>query len=89
MSTSSNTTRRRFIAGAGAASAALALHPSGALATDGPRRGGSIRLLHFTDAHVTPGVARSEALTKRDLQLGLAYRPDVVVQGGDAIMDAL
>ncbi|MDA0182781.1 metallophosphoesterase [Solirubrobacter phytolaccae] len=85
-----HTTRRRFIAGAGAASAALALTPSGALAHGGgPRRGGSIRLLHFTDAHVTPGVARSEALTKRALQLGLAYRPDVVVQGGDAIMDAL
>lgn len=48
-----------------------------------------MRILHFTDAHVTPGVARSEAETKRALRLGLAYRPHVVVQGGDAIMDAL
>ena len=83
-----DTTRRRFIAGAGAASAAIAIAPSKALAT-GQHRRGAVRILHFTDAHVTPGVARSEALTKRALQLGLAYRPDLVVQGGDAIMDAL
>jgi 3',5'-cyclic-AMP phosphodiesterase len=83
-----DTTRRRFIAGAGAASAAIAISPSKAFATESPRRG-SVRLLHFTDAHVTPGVARSEALTRRALQAGLGYRPDLVVQGGDAIMDAL
>jgi Icc protein len=83
-----HTTRRRFIAAAGAASAAIAVAPSKALATGPPRRG-AVRILHFTDAHVTPGVARSEALTKHALQLGLAYRPDLVVQGGDAIMDAL
>jgi Icc protein len=81
------TTRRRFLAGAGAASVAAAVAPSAALG-NGPSRG-AIRILHFTDPHVTPAVARSEPLTRRALELGLGYRPDIVVQGGDAIYDAL
>jgi hypothetical protein len=87
---SHTTTRRRFLAGAGAATAgaALAGAPGAALAHGG-RRHGTIRILHFTDPHVTPGVARSEPETKRALKLGLRYGPDVIVQGGDAIMDAL
>ena len=85
---SPHTTRRRFIAGAATAGAALAATPGAALATGGPRRG-SVRLLHFTDAHVTPGIPRSEPETKRALQLGLSYRPDLVLQSGDAIYDAL
>jgi 3',5'-cyclic-AMP phosphodiesterase len=85
-----STTRRRFIAGAGTATAgaALAASPGAALASGGRRRG-SVRLLHFTDAHVTPAIARSEPETKRALQLGLAYRPDLILQCGDTIYDAL
>jgi 3',5'-cyclic-AMP phosphodiesterase len=84
-----NTTRRRFIAGAGAASvgATIAATPGAALARSG--RGRAIRILHFTDAHVTPGVARSEPETMRALKFGLRYDPDLVLQCGDAIMDAL
>jgi 3',5'-cyclic-AMP phosphodiesterase len=86
-----STTRRRFLAGAGAASvgAAIAGSPAAALANRGPRGHGSVRILHFTDAHVTPGIPRSEPLTKRALQLGLGYRPDLILQSGDAIYDAL
>jgi 3',5'-cyclic AMP phosphodiesterase CpdA len=83
-----NTTRRRFIAGAGAAGAALAAAPGPALAREG-RRHGAVRLLHFTDPHVTPDIPRSEPLTRRALEIGLSYRPDLIVQGGDAIYDAL
>lgn len=90
-----STTRRRFLASAGAAAAtagAAATVP-GAAAAHGQRPpfhgSGRIRLLHFTDAHVTPGAPRSEAETLRALQLGLRHRPDLVVQGGDAIYDAL
>jgi len=86
-------TRRRFLAGAGAASvgAAVAAVPGTAAADRRPPFPGMgrIRLLHFTDAHVTPGAARSEAETRRALQLGLRYGPDLIVQGGDAIFDAL
>jgi 3',5'-cyclic-AMP phosphodiesterase len=86
---SPHTTRRRFLAGAGAASAAAALAPGTALGHGGDGGPGGVRLLHFTDAHVTPGIPRSEPLTKRALQLGLAYRPDLILQSGDAIYDAL
>jgi hypothetical protein len=86
---SPHTTRRRFLAGAGAASAAAAFAPGSAFGHDGDRGRGSVRLLHFTDAHVTPGIARSEPETRRALQLGLGYRPDLVLQSGDAIYDAL
>ncbi len=82
----SATTRRRFLAAAGAASAATALDPASAL---GHGRRDAVRILHFTDPHVTPYIARSEPLTKRALQVGLGYRPDLVLQGGDAIYDAL
>jgi 3',5'-cyclic AMP phosphodiesterase CpdA len=82
----SSTTRRRFLAAAGAASAATALGPASAL---GAGRRDAFRILHFTDAHVTPYIARSEPLTKRALQVGLGYRPDLVLQSGDAIYDAL
>ena len=76
----STTTRRRFLAGAGAASvgAAVAASPGAALAH--PGRGRAVRILHFTDAHVTPDIPRSEPETKRALQLGLRYRPDLVLQ---------
>lgn len=85
-----HTTRRRFIAGAGVlgAGAAVAAAPGPALA-QGDRRSGAVRLLHFTDAHVTPAIPRSEPLTRYGLRLGLGYRPDLVVQCGDAIYDAL
>jgi 3',5'-cyclic-AMP phosphodiesterase len=86
---SPHTTRRRFLAGAGAASAAAALAPGTTFGHGGDRGRGSVRLLHFTDAHVTPAIPRSEPETKRALQLGLAYRPDLVLQSGDAIYDAL
>lgn len=82
------TTRRRFLAAAGSASAAAALAPTAARAHGGDRRG-AVRILHFTDAHVTPGIPRSEPLTKQALRTGLGYRPDLVLQGGDAIYDAL
>jgi Icc protein len=82
-----STTRRRFLAGAGAASAAAAIAPSTALANGSNR--GRVRILHFTDAHVTPGIPRSESETRRALQLGLRYKPDLVLQSGDTIMDAL
>ncbi|MDW5597134.1 metallophosphoesterase [Conexibacter stalactiti] len=91
---SNASTRRRFLAGAGAASvgAAVAATP-GAASAHGNRppfpSWGRVRLLHFTDAHVTPNAARSETETLRALQLGLRYRPDLIVQGGDAIYDAL
>ena len=70
------TTRRRFLAGAGAATAgaALAGTPGAALAHGGRRRG-SIRILHFTDPHVTPGIPRSEPETRRALKLGLGTGP--------------
>jgi Icc protein len=84
-----STTRRRFLAGAGAASVGAAIATSPALARGGGRRGGSVRILHFTDAHVTPSIPRSETLTRRALQLGLGYDPDLVLQSGDAIYDAL
>jgi 3',5'-cyclic-AMP phosphodiesterase len=83
------TTRRRFLAGAGAATAGAALAAApGTARADGGRRG-SVRLLHFTDAHVTPDIARSEPETRRALELGLRYRPDLILQSGDAIYDAL
>jgi 3',5'-cyclic-AMP phosphodiesterase len=82
----SQSTRRRFLAAAGAASAATALGPTTAL---GHGRRDAFRILHFTDPHVTPGIPRSEPLTTRALQVGLAYRPDLILQGGDAIYDAL
>ncbi len=83
-----HSTRRRFLAGAGAASVgAIVASPGVALAH--PGRGRAVRILHFTDAHVTPGVPRSEPETKRALKLGLRYDPDLVLQSGDAIMDAL
>jgi Icc protein len=84
-----NTTRRRFLAGAGAASVGAAVAATPGVALAHPGRGRAVRILHFTDAHVTPGVARSEPETKRALKLGLRYDPDLVLQGGDAIMDAL
>jgi Icc protein len=83
------TTRRRFIAGAGAASAAAAIAPSAAFGHGSPRGRGTVRILHFTDSHVTPAISRSEPLTKYALKLGLEYRPDVILQSGDAIYDAL
>jgi 3',5'-cyclic-AMP phosphodiesterase len=84
-----STTRRRFLAGAGAASVGAAIAASPAAALNHPGRGRAVRILHFTDAHVTPGVARSEPETRRALKLGLRYDPDLVLQCGDAIMDAL
>jgi Icc protein len=94
MSPSPSTTRRRFLAGAGAAATvgtATAVAPGAASANGGPLfpAWGRIRLLHFTDTHVTPAAAQSEAQTLRALRLGLGYRPDLIVQGGDAIFDAL
>jgi hypothetical protein len=83
------TTRRRFLAGAGAASVATAVSPSAAFGIGSSRGRGAIRILHFTDAHVTPAIARSEPLTRQALAVGLGYRPDIVLQGGDAIYDAL
>ena len=83
----SSTTRRRFLAGAGAASVGAAVAPGAALAQTG--RGHALRILHFTDAHVTPGIPRSEPETRRALKLGLRHQPDLVLQSGDAIYDAL
>ena len=85
----STTTRRRFIAGAGAASVGAAVAGTPGVARADRGRGRSVRILHFTDAHVTPGIPRSEPETRRALKLGLRYRPDLVLQSGDAIYDAL
>ena len=38
---------------------------------------------------MTPDIPRSEPETKRALALGLRYRPDLVLQSGDTIYDAL
>jgi len=84
-----NTTRRRFLARAGAASVGAAAVASPGVALAHPGRGRAVRILHFTDAHVTPGIPRSEPETKRALKLGLRYDPDLVLQSGDAIYDAL
>jgi hypothetical protein len=85
----STSTRRRFLAGAGAATAGIAVAGSPGTALAHPGRGRAVRILHFTDAHVTPDIPRSEPETKRALALGLRYRPDLVLQSGDTIYDAL
>jgi 3',5'-cyclic AMP phosphodiesterase CpdA len=86
----SSTTRRRLLAGVGVATAGAAVAAAPAAATS-PGHGpfGRVRILHFTDAHVTPERARSIPESRRALGLGLRYRPDLVLQGGDAIFDAL
>jgi 3',5'-cyclic AMP phosphodiesterase CpdA len=84
-----STTRRRFLAGAGTASVGIAVAGSPGVALADRGRGRAVRLLHFTDAHVTPAIARSEPETRRALKLGLGHRPDLVLQSGDAIYDAL
>jgi hypothetical protein len=85
-----SSTRRRLLAGAGVATAgaAVAATPAGATL---PRHSpfGRVRILHFTDAHITPERARSIPESRRALGLGLRYRPDIVLQGGDTIFDAL
>ncbi len=85
----STTTRRRFLAGAGAAGAGVAVAGAPGTALAHPGKGRAVRILHFTDAHVTPDIARSEPETRRALKLGLRYKPDLVLQSGDAIYDAL
>ncbi|MGX6449259.1 metallophosphoesterase family protein, partial [Patulibacter sp. S7RM1-6] len=79
-----------LLAGAGLATAGAAVAAAPAQATwPGFGALGRVRILHFTDAHVTPDRPRSVTEARRALGLGLRYRPDVVLQGGDAIFDAL
>ena len=90
-------TRRAFLrsAGVGGAAAALAgcgVSMTGARTIASPGRAGkrALRVAHLTDAHVTPD---------RDAPAGIAAclqhvhalkdRPDVILTGGDCIMDAL
>lgn len=73
--------RRSLLLGGGAALAA------GALLGGSPRR---LRLAHLTDIHLLPDRTSTERLRRalRQLQQG-PERPDLIVQGGDAIFDAL
>lgn len=83
--------RRDVIRGTGAALAgtllgapALAAPPRGA-----PDRTRSIRLAHFTDTHIQPESKAFEGTTKAlEHMQGLADKPELLLSGGDNIMDA-
>ena len=92
-------TRRSLLRSAGMAAAGLVLTGGRALPAsriwsgqEQPRNPGTraLRLAHITDIHVQPELRAPEgfAACLRDLEQ-LDPRPDLIINGGDAIMDAL
>lgn len=87
---SSALTRRDLIRIAGASAAAALLGPSAAIAHDErPQRKRSIRLAHFTDVHVQPERRAGEGLaTALRAMQQLKDKPELILNGGDTIMDS-
>jgi 3',5'-cyclic-AMP phosphodiesterase len=89
--------RRQFIQGAGIVSAGTivgaGLSPE-VLAQSSSERTPDLRIAHLTDMHVMPdgamGVNAETGFSKAlEAAQNLARKPDLILQGGDAIMDAL
>lgn len=83
---------RRFVIG-GAASV-IGSHAMVAMSTEGARepenRTRSARFVHFTDVHVQPGQSAAKGLAKAIRHVHeLTDRPEFILNGGDAIGDAL
>ena len=85
-------TRRHFVSGS---AAALALAVGRASAMTGPvsrklRKNRTVRFAHMTDIHVEPKRCASEGLTAALKHVHtLKDRPDMIITGGDNIMDCL
>lgn len=81
-------TRRHVIAGA-AAAGMTALVPSAAATTPQPKGKRVLRFGHLTDIHVQPEKRAEEGMvhTLEHVQ-NLSDKPDLIVTGGDLIMDA-
>lgn len=88
--------RRQFIQGAGVVSAGAivaGVSPE-VLAQPSSERAPDLRIAHLTDMHVMPdgalGVNAETGFSKAlEAAQSLARKPDLILQGGDAIMDAL
>ncbi len=94
--------RRQFIQTAGIVSAgaivgagsSIAGSSTGVLAQTSSERAPDLRIAHLTDMHVMPdgalGVNAESGFSKAlEAAQSLARKPDLILQGGDAIMDAL
>lgn len=81
---------RTALAGAGAVAAArgaLGSAPAGDPAAGaGPAQAGTIRLAHLTDIHVQPE-RRAEAGMAAAFAHAQARKPDLIITGGDSVMD--
>jgi 3',5'-cyclic-AMP phosphodiesterase len=87
---------RRQLIQAGVVSAGAIISGSGpeVLAQTSSERAPNLRIAHLTDMHVMPdgalGVNAETGFTKAlEHAQSLARKPDLILQGGDAIMDAL
>src|SRR5436305_11085525 len=72
----------------GCASDSATAKPEGAAAS---ARGKAFRLAHLTDVHVEPGPLKSEqgfTLALNSLHTQLDRKPDLIITGGDHVMDA-
>ncbi len=75
---------------AGGALGGMAMWTSGKETQDGGIKGGSLRIAHLTDIHVQPGNASRRGLARclRHVH-SLRDQPDLILNGGDAIGDAM
>lgn len=79
--------RRSFLQTAGALAGAFAL-PTSSEAAASARK--SIRFAHITDIHVKPGEIPEQGMAKALQHVQqLKQKPEFIINGGDAIMDAL
>src|SRR5215212_8148524 len=79
--------RRSFLQTAGALTGAFAIPGSLQAAVNAKK---SIRFAHITDIHVKPGEIPEQGMAKalQHVQRS-SQRPEFIINGGDAIMDAL
>lgn len=82
--------RRTFIATAGLGVLGAAAAQRLELPAESPTRRRVLRLAHLTDIHVQPELGAGEGMAAAlEHAQNLSDKPDLIVQGGDAIMDAL
>jgi 3',5'-cyclic-AMP phosphodiesterase len=80
--------RKDFLLNATIAGGALLTTPSHLMANDGRKK--SIRMAHLTDIHVMPGIVPETGMTNALQHVQQLKQPvDFILNGGDAIMDAL
>lgn len=79
-------TRRQLVTAGMSLAAGLAFSSCQEAASSAPAR--VLRLAHLTDVHIRPGRIPEEGLA-RALEDAESQKPDLLVNGGDCIMDAL